>query len=66
MSESDPNLLPVNEFAGIELTDRELLEAIYASQIRTEMLVSQTINNLMPTVEAFSKGGIMGLMGKLR
>lgn len=66
MSESDTNLLPVNEFAGIELTDRELLEAIYASQIRTEMLVSQTINNLMPTVEAFSKGGIMGLMGKLR
>jgi len=66
MSESDTNLLPVNEFTGIELTDRELLEAIYASQIRTEMLVSQTINNLMPTVEAFSKGGIMGLMGKLR
>ena len=66
MSESDTNLLPVNEFTGIELTDRELLEAIYASQIRTEMLVSQTINHLMPTVEAFSKGGIMGLMGKLR
>lgn len=66
MSESDTNLLPVNEFTGIELTDRELLEAIYASQIRTEMLVSQTINNLMPTVEAFSKAGIMGLMGKLR
>lgn len=66
MSESDTNLLPVNEFTGIELTDRELLETIYASQIRTEMLVSQTINNLMPTVEAFSKGGIMGLMGKLR
>ncbi len=66
MSESDTNLLPVNEFTGIELTDREVLEAIYASQIRTEMLVSQTINNLMPTVEAFSKGGIMGLMGKLR
>lgn len=66
MSESDTNLVPINEFAGIELTDRELLEAIYASQIRTEMLVSQTINNLMPTVEAFSKGGIMGLMGKLR
>lgn len=66
MSESDTNLLPVNEFTGIELTDRELLKAIYASQIRTEMLVSQTINNLMPTVEAFSKGGIMGLMGKLR
>ena len=66
MSASDTNIVPVNEFAGIELTDRELLEAIYASQIRTEMLVSQTINNLMPTVEAFSKGGIMGLMGKLR
>lgn len=67
MSVSDTSLMPLpNEFADIELTDRELLEAIYASQIRTEMLVRETIENLRPTVEAFAKGGVMGLLGKLR
>ena len=49
-----------------EMTDRDLLEATYASQIRVEMLVQKTIENLAPTVEAFSKGGIMGLLGKMR
>ena len=49
-----------------EMTDRDLLEATYASQIRVEMLVQKTIENLAPTVEAFSKGGIRGLLGKMR
>lgn len=49
-----------------ELTDREILEQILISQQRTEMLVAQAVENVMPLVESFSKGGIMGLMGKLR
>lgn len=48
-----------------DLTDREVLEAVYASQMRTEMLVQNTIEALMPTVEAFSKGGVMGLMSMM-
>lgn len=49
-----------------ELSDREILEQILVSQQRTEMLVAQAVENIMPLVESFSKGGIMGLMGKLR
>lgn len=48
-----------------DLTDREVLEAIYASQMRTEVLVQNAIEALMPTVEAFSKGGVMGLVGMM-
>jgi len=48
-----------------DLTDREVLEAIYASQMRTELLVQNAIEALMPTVEAFSKGGVMGLMSMM-
>ena len=54
-----------------EMTDREILEATYASQIRTEMLVQKFIENLeptiaelRPTIEAFSKRGIMGLLSR--
>ena len=54
-----------------ELSDRELIEAIYASQVRTEMLVQTFIetatpmlDELKPTIEAFSRGGIMGLLSR--
>lgn len=49
-----------------QLSDRDILEAILVSQQRTELLVAQAVENIMPLVEGFSKGGIMGLMGKLR
>ena len=49
-----------------ELSDREIIEATYASQLRVEMLVTETIKNLGPTIEAFSKGGLMGLFGGRR
>ena len=48
-----------------EMSDRDVLEAIYASQMRTELLVQNAIEALMPTVEAFSKGGVMGLMSMM-
>lgn len=54
-----------------EMSDREILEATYESQVRTEMLVQQfieglapTIEELRPTIEAFSKRGIMGLLSR--
>ena len=48
------------------LTDREILEAIYVSQYRVEMMVTQTIAQIGPTLETFTKGGILGLMGRGR
>lgn len=47
------------------LTDREILEAILVSQQRVELMVSQAFSEIQPTLEAFSKGGIMGLMGRM-
>ena len=54
-----------------EMSDREILEATYESQVRTEMLVQQfieglgpIIEDLRPTIEAFSKRGIMGLLSR--
>ena len=48
------------------LTDREILEAIYVSQYRVEMMVTQTIAQIGPTLETFTNGGILGLMGRGR
>ena len=60
MSESDP-------YEDVRsLTDREILEAIYVSQYRVEMMVTQTIAQIGPTLETFTKGGILGLMGRGR
>ena len=61
---SESNIVPTPDIGT--MTDRELVEATYASQLRVEMMVSQAIANLAPTVEAFTKGGIMGLLGKMR
>lgn len=47
-------------------TDRELLEEIHASQMRVERIVSEFIEVIRPSVEALSKGGIMGMLGSLR
>lgn len=53
----------------VDMSDRELLEATYASQLRTEMIVTQFVETLgpmmqqlEPTVAAFAKGGIMGIL----
>lgn len=49
-----------------ERTDRDLLIDILDSQLRTEKLVTEFITAIKPTVEAMSKGGIMGLLGAMR
>ncbi len=44
-------------------TDRQLLLAIYKSQVETERLVREFIATVQPTVEKFSRGGILGMLG---
>ncbi len=47
-------------------TDRDLLIDILDSQLRVEKQVYEFITAIKPTVEAISKGGIMGLLGAMR
>ena len=46
-------------------TDRELLENIYQSQMRTEQMVSDAIAAIRPSIEKFSKSGMLGLLGRI-
>lgn len=53
------------------LSDRELMEAIYLSQRRVELLVEKTLSEvgpmlekLGPTIESFQRSGIFGLFGR--
>ena len=54
-----------NEADINSLSEREILERIYVSQLRVETMVSQAFSEIQPTIEAFSKGGLMGLMGRM-
>jgi len=62
---SASNLEQVDEIYKL-MTDRELLEQVYMSQLRVEMMVQRTVEQVAPTIEAFSKGGVMGLMARMR
>ena len=46
-----------------QATDRQLLQAISDSQIRTERMVSEFIEAVKPTVEKFSRSGMLGMLG---
>lgn len=49
-----------------EVTDRDILLDILASQQRVEKAVSEFLATIAPTVEAVSKGGVMGLLTSMR
>ncbi len=41
-----------------------LVEQVLASQMRVEEMVSKAFENMQPTLNALSKGGILGLFGR--
>lgn len=49
-----------------EVTDRDILLDILASQQRVEKAVSEFLATIAPTVKAVSKGGVMGLLTSMR
>lgn len=51
------------EYPSEDISDRELLASIYRSQVETERLVREFIATVQPTVEKFSRGGILGMLG---
>ena len=58
MSESE-DYSTIERLDAIELN----VAAVLASQERTEEMVREFIAAVKPTVEAFSKGGLMGMLG---
>ena len=64
MSVSDHNTVAIPDDAIAAMSDRELLEGIYRSVRSAEEMIAKTVAEVGPTVEAFSRGGLMGLLGR--
>lgn len=52
--------------ADVRATDREVLDAILASQIRTETIVKAFIAEVKPFLETIQEKGLVGLMSMMR
>ena len=57
--------MPESEKNEPNVSDRQILMAIYESQARTEQMVTEFIDQVRPMAEKFSKRGMLGLLGSI-
>lgn len=66
MSESASHDIVTVPEEDVRTTDREVLDAILASQIRTETVVRTFVAEVKPILDTIQEKGIMGLMSMMR